>query len=43
MESLTGQDIHFVSLQTAVFCVSCEIISKKKFEKPGKPEDAQKG
>src|SRR5271168_3858309 len=28
MESLTGQDIHFVSLQTAVFCVSCEIISK---------------
>ena len=28
MESMTGQDIHFVSLQTAVFCVSCEIISK---------------
>ncbi len=28
MESLTGQDIHFLSLQTAVFCVSCEIISK---------------
>src|SRR5579872_6248894 len=28
MESLNGQDIHFVSLQTAVFCVSCEIISK---------------
>src|SRR5579863_2409289 len=28
MELLTGQDIHFVSLQAAVFCVSCEIISK---------------
>lgn len=28
MESLNGQDIHFLSLQTAVFCVSCEIISK---------------
>ena len=27
-EKLTGQDIHFVNLQTAVFCVSCEIISK---------------
>ncbi len=28
MESMTGQDIHFVSLQTAAFCVSCELISK---------------
>src|SRR5690242_6900087 len=27
-EKLTGQDIHFVELQTAVFCVSCELISK---------------
>jgi len=27
-EKLTGQDIHFVSLQTAVFCVACELISK---------------
>jgi putative methionine-R-sulfoxide reductase with GAF domain len=27
-EKLTGQDIHFVNLQTAVFCVSCEVISK---------------
>ncbi len=27
-EVLTGQDIHFLSLQTAVFCVQCEIISK---------------
>lgn len=27
-EKLTGQEIHFVELQTAVFCVSCELISK---------------
>jgi len=27
-EKLTGQDIHFVQLQTAVFCVECELISK---------------
>ena len=27
-EKLTGQDIHFVGLQTAVFCVACELISK---------------
>ncbi|MGA8152682.1 MAG: GAF domain-containing protein [Terriglobales bacterium] len=27
-EKLTGQDIHFVNLQTAVFCVACELISK---------------
>jgi putative methionine-R-sulfoxide reductase with GAF domain len=27
-ETLTGQDIRFVELQTAVFCVSCELISK---------------
>ena len=27
-EKLTGQDISFVSLQTAVFCVECELISK---------------
>jgi GAF domain-containing protein len=27
-EKLTGQDIHFVELQTAVFCVACELISK---------------
>lgn len=27
-EKLTGQDIHFVALQTAVFCVECELISK---------------
>jgi GAF domain-containing protein len=27
-EKLTGQDIHFVQLQTAVFCVACELISK---------------
>jgi len=27
-ERLTGQDIHFVDLQTAVFCVECELISK---------------
>jgi len=27
-ERLTGQDIHFVELQTAVFCVECELISK---------------
>ena len=27
-ETLTGQDIHFVELQTAVFCVECELISK---------------
>jgi len=27
-EVLTGQDIHFLSLQTAIFCVQCEIISK---------------
>jgi len=27
-EKLTGQDIHFLELQTAVFCVECELISK---------------
>ena len=27
-EKLTGQDISFLSLQTAVFCVECELISK---------------
>ena len=27
-ESLTGQDISFIELQTAVFCVECELISK---------------
>jgi len=27
-EKLTGQDIHFIGLQTAVFCVECEVISK---------------
>jgi GAF domain-containing protein len=27
-EKLTGQDIHFIGLQTAVFCVECELISK---------------
>jgi GAF domain-containing protein len=27
-ERLTGQDISFLSLQTAVFCVECELISK---------------
>src|SRR5579885_3090054 len=27
-EKLTGEDIHFVELQTAVFCVECELISK---------------
>jgi putative methionine-R-sulfoxide reductase with GAF domain len=27
-EKLTGQDISFVELQTAVFCVECELISK---------------
>ena len=27
-EKLTGQDIHFVELSTAVFCVACELISK---------------
>jgi GAF domain-containing protein len=27
-EQLTGQDIHFIELQTAVFCVECELISK---------------
>src|SRR5580693_9242923 len=27
-EKLTGQDISFLTLQTAVFCVECEIISK---------------
>jgi putative methionine-R-sulfoxide reductase with GAF domain len=27
-EKLTGQDIHFLSLQTAAFCVECELISK---------------
>jgi GAF domain-containing protein len=27
-EKLTGQDISFVGLQTAVFCVACELISK---------------
>ena len=27
-EQLTGQDIHFLTLPTAVFCVECELISK---------------
>jgi putative methionine-R-sulfoxide reductase with GAF domain len=27
-EKLTHQDIHFIGLQTAVFCVECELISK---------------
>jgi GAF domain-containing protein len=27
-EKLTGQDIHFITLPTAVFCVECELISK---------------
>src|SRR5271167_166670 len=27
-EQLTGQDISFIELQTAVFCVECELISK---------------
>jgi len=27
-EKLTGQDIHFIELQTAVFCVECELISQ---------------
>jgi GAF domain-containing protein len=27
-ETLTGQDISFIELQTAVFCVECELISK---------------
>jgi GAF domain-containing protein len=27
-EQLTGQDISFIELQTAVFCVACELISK---------------
>jgi hypothetical protein len=27
-EKLTGQDIHFLTLPTAVFCVECELISK---------------
>jgi len=27
-ERLTGQDISFIELQTAVFCVECELISK---------------
>ena len=27
-ERLTGQDINFIGLQTAVFCVECELISK---------------
>jgi len=27
-ETLTGQDIHFLELQTAAFCVECELISK---------------
>src|SRR4030081_732436 len=27
-EKLTGQDISFVTLPTAVFCVECELISK---------------
>ena len=27
-EKLTHQDIHFIDLQTAVFCVQCELISK---------------
>ena len=27
-EKLTGQDISFLTLQTAVFCVECELISK---------------
>lgn len=27
-ETLTHQDVHFLDLQTAVFCVQCELISK---------------
>jgi len=27
-DRLTGQDIHFVSLRTAIFCVECELISE---------------
>src|SRR5579872_5051954 len=27
-EKLTGQDISFITLPTAVFCVECELISK---------------
>src|ERR1700730_18364620 len=27
-EKLTGQDISFIALPTAVFCVECELISK---------------
>src|SRR6516164_8682527 len=27
-DKLTGQDIHFLTLPTAVFCVECELISK---------------
>ena len=27
-EKLTGQDISFITLHTAVFCVECELISK---------------
>jgi len=27
-EKMTGQDINFIELQTAVFCVACELISK---------------
>src|ERR1700676_2542000 len=27
-EKLTGQDISFITLPTAVFCVGCELISK---------------
>jgi hypothetical protein len=27
-EKLTGQDIHFLTLPTAVFCVECELISR---------------
>src|ERR1700689_1008368 len=28
VEQLTGQDISFIELQTAVFCVECELISR---------------
>src|SRR5580698_3680289 len=27
-DRLTGQNIHFLSLQTSVFCVECEVISE---------------
>jgi hypothetical protein len=27
-DRLTGQNIHFLSLQTSIFCVECEVISE---------------